>query len=366
VLTTSRTVVAALEPLVEGGRTWPEETSMTARPATDQTPTDSNVEEAFYAAVDAARHAPSLHNAQPWRWRIAGRLAELYTDTTRAIPVADPLGREMRLSCGAALELARITLATAGWHAVVTRLPDPTRPDLIARVQLAGRMEPAAETKELAAAIPLRRSDRRPFAPDPVPDTALEALVSAAQHENTGLLAITDPDRRVELAVLADEAAKIQESDPGYEAELARWTGTRPDAAGVIPEGVPDLDAPRHTDVPLRDWTLHPPGALPIAAGVDEHPVWCLLATTADAAADQIRAGEALARVLLTATNLGLATSVQSQPVEVPGIRTQVEHWLLANLGHLQALIRVGRPDPAAGPLPPAPRRAITDILTTD
>lgn len=339
---------------------------MTARPANDKTLTDSNVEEALYAAVDAARHAPSLHNAQPWRWRIAGRLAELYADTTRAVPVADPLGRELRLSCGAALEHARIVLSAAGWHVMVTRLPDPANPDLLARIHVAGRVEPATDTMELATAIPHRHSDRRPFAVAPVPDSALAALVKAATHEGANLLPVTDPDHRVELAVLAGQAAQIQESEPGYAAELARWTGTRPDAAGVVPAVVPHLDQPRHTDVPLRDWTLHTPGALPTPAGVDEQPVWCLLATDTDGPADQLRAGEALARVLLAATALGLATSVQSQPVEVPGVRMQVEHWLLADIGHLQALIRLGQPDPDAPPLPAAPRRDLTDVLTAE
>lgn len=340
---------------------------MTTRPATEQYGIGAEqTEQALYAAVEAARHAPSLHNAQPWRWRIAGRIAELYADSARAVPVADPLGREQRLSCGAALEHARIALAAAGWHVLITRLPDPDRPDLIARLHLAGRTEPDTGTMELAAAIPHRRSDRRPYAPDPVPDAAVTALVEAALHENAALLPVTDPDQRIQLAVLASRAATIQEGEPGYAEELARWTGTRPDAAGVVPGVVPHLEQPRHSDVPLRDWALRTPGTLATAPGVDEQPLWCLLATDTDTVADQVRAGEALARVLLTAASLGLATSVQSQPVEVPGIRLQLEHWLLAGLGHLQALVRVGWPDPDAAPQAAAPRRALTDILSTD
>jgi hypothetical protein len=117
---------------------------------------DASTEEALYAAVELARHAPSLHNAQPWRWRIAG----LYADTARAVPVADPLGRELRLSCGAALEHAKIALAAAGWHVILTRLPDPSRPDLIARIHLAGRVEPAAHTVQGGGGAVVRRTTR--------------------------------------------------------------------------------------------------------------------------------------------------------------------------------------------------------------
>jgi nitroreductase len=332
--------------------------------ATDQTPT--GIEESLYAAVDAARYAPSLHNAQPWRWRVAGGSAELYADADRAIPVTDPLGRELRISCGAALELARLTLAAAGWRVDTACFPDADRPDLVARLSVTGHGAPDEHSARLAAAIPYRRSDRRPYARQDVPGETLDALVRVAEQHGARLVTVDDEDRRIELAVLADRAARIQESEPGYQDELARWTGARPDGTGIIPAAVPHLEAPRHTDVPLRDLALRNTGTMPTAAGVDEQPVWCLLATDSDTAADQVRAGRALAAVLLTATALGLATGVQSQPIEVPGVRLELEHWLLSNLGRPQALIRVGWPDPDAAPLPTTPRRALADVLVAD
>lgn len=322
--------------------------------------------QALHAAVDLARRAPSLHNAQPWRWRITGTTAELYTDATREVPVADPFGREMLLGCGAALQHARVALAAAGWKVAVTRLPDTEKPDLVARLEVAGYEDPSAETTRLAAAILSRHTDRRPYARQTVDDAVLDALRGAAEDEHAHLQIVADADRLIELAVLASRAQQQQANEPGYRDELARWTGHRDDRAGVPPDAVPALVGPRHSNVPLRDFATSHPGTLQLPPTVDEEPVWCVLASDGDTAADHLRVGEALSRLLLTATDIGLASSVQSQPVEVPGVRAMIEARLLGGVGHAQALVRVGWPDPAATPLAAVPRRPLDDILAEE
>ncbi len=84
------------------------------------------------------------------------------------------------------------------------------------------------------------------------------------------------------------------------------------------------------------------PHGLEISESADEHPTWCVLWTERDAPEDWLRAGEALSRFLLNAAAQGLATGVQSQPVEVPMIRAQINEHLLAGLGHAQVLARIG------------------------
>jgi hypothetical protein len=46
------------------------------------------------ALVAEARLAPSVHNIQPTRWRISGVTVDLLGDLARAVPVADPVGRD--------------------------------------------------------------------------------------------------------------------------------------------------------------------------------------------------------------------------------------------------------------------------------
>ncbi|MGZ4520454.1 MAG: Acg family FMN-binding oxidoreductase, partial [Mycobacteriaceae bacterium] len=64
--------------------------------------------ETILAALDVACRAPSVHNTQPWRWAIAEHSVHLFADGSRRLPVVDPDGREMTISCGAALHHARV------------------------------------------------------------------------------------------------------------------------------------------------------------------------------------------------------------------------------------------------------------------
>src|SRR5258706_15552931 len=82
--------------------------------------------------LTAAARAPSLHNTQPWRFRLTPDTIELFADPARALGVVDPDGVELRIACGAALFNLRLALAGLGVRPIVTVLPDPTAPDLLA------------------------------------------------------------------------------------------------------------------------------------------------------------------------------------------------------------------------------------------
>jgi hypothetical protein len=85
--------------------------------------------QALYDAASTAGYAPSIHNTQPWHWRLDGDELELSVDRRRTLEFTDPVDRLAILSCGAALHQASVSLAADGWHAAVTRLPnsDPGR-----------------------------------------------------------------------------------------------------------------------------------------------------------------------------------------------------------------------------------------------
>ena len=63
---------------------------------------------------------------------------ELWADPERALPAADPAGREQRLACGAALFNLRLALQGCGIRPLVTLSGDPERPDLLACVRYGG------------------------------------------------------------------------------------------------------------------------------------------------------------------------------------------------------------------------------------
>jgi hypothetical protein len=70
---------------------------------------------AALALAEAARVAglaPSIHNTQPWRWRVDGDVLELYSEPIRQLHESDPGARLMVLSCGVALHHARTAGST--------------------------------------------------------------------------------------------------------------------------------------------------------------------------------------------------------------------------------------------------------------
>src|SRR5271169_4957780 len=89
---------------------------------------------AEYLITTAAR-APSVQNTQPWRFRVSEYVIELYADPGRKLKV-DPAGREMLISCGAALYGLRLAVRSLGYLPVVELLPDPARLRLLARMSL--------------------------------------------------------------------------------------------------------------------------------------------------------------------------------------------------------------------------------------
>jgi len=124
-------------------------------------------EDTAAAIVAAAVWAPSVHNTQPWWFAANGPELSLYADCGRQLPVADPDGREMLMSCGAALFTARLTARSLGWIPRTALLPDPADPLLVARVSWAERAAPAGFETRLFGQVQQRRTHRGGF--DPVP-----------------------------------------------------------------------------------------------------------------------------------------------------------------------------------------------------
>jgi hypothetical protein len=144
-------------------------------------------DQARYLIATAAR-APSVHNTQPWRFRVGRSAIELHCDPRRKLRV-DPAGREMLISCGAALFGLRLAIRSLGYQPVVELLPDPGRVRLLARV-MAGPAESMTVFEcEMLKAVPHRHTHRGGFAPVPLPAGLLAGLRHDARAEGARVFA---------------------------------------------------------------------------------------------------------------------------------------------------------------------------------
>ncbi|PZS21869.1 MAG: hypothetical protein DLM60_05390 [Pseudonocardiales bacterium] len=70
--------------------------------------------------------APSIYNCQPWRWRAStSDGVDLFADPDRHLITTDPQGRDLLLSCGAALHHLTVALAVYGIPADIGQSPTP-------------------------------------------------------------------------------------------------------------------------------------------------------------------------------------------------------------------------------------------------
>jgi len=92
--------------------------------------------------------------------------------------------------------------------------------------------------------------------------------------------------------------------------------------------------------------------------------VMLVLATHLDDDLSRLRAGEALSRVLLSATALGLTTCPLTEPLNDARSRVSLACDVFDGEAHPQALIRLGAPASNADPPTPVSRRPVSETTT--
>jgi nitroreductase len=305
-------------------------------------------------AAEAAIRAPSLHNSQPWRFRLRDGGIEVVADPQRQLTVADSGGWAVRIACGAATFNARLALAVHGTPAEAVIRPDRREPDVIARLTPGPDRVATYAEQDLFAAIPRRYSNRQPFWPDPVPAEARARLIEAARSEGAWLELLVGMTALAGFAEIANSADRVLRRDARYQSELFGWVHADAAADGVpVSAGAP-LGEPQDL-LPQRSF-----GERRRAPGRDfePEPLVAILGSAGDGPADQISAGQALQRILLTATDAGLASSMISQPIEVLAARDQLRRSL-GRSGVPQMALRIGYGHPGR----PTPRRDLDDVL---
>ena len=310
--------------------------------------------------ITSAARAPSVHNTQPWRFQVGRSGVELYCDPRRKLR-ADPLGREMIISCGAALFGLRLAVRGLGYLPVVELMPDPRRPRLLARVGMGAAAPVTRAEGRMLEAVPHRHTHRGPFEPGSLPGGLLAGLQHDALAERAELALIEGELAYQRLATIVAVAASRMDLDPRVRAETRQWTRSADSRAR---DGVPAMAfshrgqlRPRRR-LPQRDFDLDRGLAL-LPGGGESPSATAVLLTRGDRRADWLHAGQALHRLLLHAATRWVFASLNTQPLESPRFRAQIRARLRLT-GAPQMLLKLGR----ANTTPAAPRRPARELMT--
>jgi nitroreductase len=302
--------------------------------------------------VRVAARAPSLHNTQPWRFKVRPDAIELYADYSRQLSI-DPIGRELLISCGAALYGLRLAVRSLGRTPEVELFGEPAlqpaekaRLRLLARVRLGAPAPMTAAERKMLEAVPHRHTHRGPFEPASLPAGLLTGLQQDATTEDAALAVIDLDHAGRKLAGLMATASR----GPASRAEIyevQRWTRG---ASSQARDGVPAHAFPARS---AQSPGCHSPGWLSqrdfdlgrglglLAAGGPPAAATAVLVTAGDGEEDWLHAGQALNRLLLHAATQWVFARLQSQPLQAGTIRALIG-TRLALPGVPQMLLQFG------------------------
>jgi nitroreductase len=316
----------------------------------DQTPAVPN--ETFREMIAAAMLAPSSHNTQPWIFHPTPTGVELEVDHGRALPINDPDGRELIISCGTAVFNLEVAARHFGFSPYVTPYPDRRRPDVVADVALTAGA--GSDELDLYHAITERHTTRGSVTSEGL-TTDLRDRFGAVATLHQIEFDVVRQSHREEVAQLVADGDNWQFASPSWRRELAAWMRARRHGDGI---SVPQL-----TGWAVRSVVANSDLGLSTAKRdrhlVEAAPMIAVVATERDDERAWLEAGRALEHILLIAAREGLQVGFLNQPCQVPFLRDRLRE-LLGNRGIPQVMIRVGHPVERARP---SARRDVEDVI---
>lgn len=314
--------------------------------------------------IELACRAPSVHNTQPWRWRVVDEeTIELYAERRRQLRLSDPVGRNLALSCGAALHHGFVAAQALGLTAAIELMPLRDDENLLARISLSSDIR-TVEGLESLQALEERCTDRRRFTSWPIPDSRLTHLAKAAAGWGAHAIPITDVTARFRAEELLKRAMAIQASDPRFAEEQREWT------VHSRVDGMPMANAapPAHGRPPTRPNRFASASdarateAADAALVVESSDGLVAICSAADDQRSWVEAGEALSALWLQATHDGLSIVPLSQVVEVDETRQALHQDVFDGMARPQILVRVGWLESTRTPLGRTPRRPVDEV----
>lgn len=328
------------------------------------------------ALIASAILAASAHNTQPWIFRATPREIAVSADRSRSLSAADPLGRELEISLGCALENLALAGSANGHR---TRIAVSDQSDAIARVRLA----PGERLRSpLYEAIPHRRTNRYPFEHGrPISPQHLGAMTSLAQGlPGASVVWFADRHSRHAMRQTLIDATEAFTSDDEQSRAAFAWFRQdwdaftrRRDGLNVDTAGLPDIVTamakllpPQSRQASDKAWlasTRDRQTATAAAYGV---------ITVADASStvQRVMGGRLLQRMHLWATANGLAFQHMNQVTEradrerqlglSPQFGRAAETLIGPNTGEWLAAFRIGHPTREARH---SPRRTIAQVI---
>lgn len=313
--------------------------------------------------LEYARLAPSVHNAQPWRFVVSGNTISLAVAPERVLGAGDPTSRETWISFGICLEAMLQAAKGLGMKAKITDIQGAALSDIIATVQVT----PGGAKKQPAVlkALKDRHTHREKMEPASVPPDLIENCKQAISDlDGVSVFFMKDKPAIKQVASYTFKAMQLALGSPDFRHELYHlvrynWSPARTGMHGyTLGEGM--------LGSVFGKLSIKLGLGLSLKARHDQHRIedasaLVFVATRGDVPSFWLRAGQGYLRVALEIAKSGLAQGTLAAPIEAPGFHEDIEKLLDTPL-RLQTMLRIGK---AAHPVRSSPRLEVDELTST-
>lgn len=321
-----------------------------AAPAGD--PRDMDSDEMRVVATFAAL-ASCVQPSPPWQFTSSRHTIEVHADLERRADYFDRRGRQIYLACGEVSELARLGIRSLGRACTVKLLPSDGDDSLVATLTVGSSEATTPIEHRLIDAAPRRSTDFGRYSDIPVSRVALQRVREVAFDRGCWLRVLDQPDDRLAATTLRADAEDLIARNPEYGAGLELQPAVS--LSGQDPAGTDPTDRsvtiPRYSrrapDSPMRSPDSPAPAdavALTVMSEAERTSI-IVLGTDSDDPRAWLRAGRAIADLLLVLTDAGLVSAPLGPVVDLPVTRARLRHEL-GLIGYPQLMLRIGYRQP--------------------
>lgn len=319
----------------------------------------------IFRVIPSAILAPSAHNTQPWKFRVAGDHLDIFVDWDRHLHVSDPDHRQLYVSLGCAIANALVAGRNWDLSGTVAYFPHGEGKGLpTARLTFRDSYQSQAEQKRthaLFAAIADRRTDRSLYDSQPLTPAEKTELPAAADPH---VMLVEDRAVITRIAELTEQGTEHTLSRKDFKVELSHWVRNNwtrqsdgmPGYAMGMPAPVSLLSR-----LMVRLAPIHKQEAPKTRQQLESASAVAVITSAEDTPAHWMEAGRVLERLWLETAAAGLAVMPQVAAIEAgEDIRRQLQE-VIGTSQLPQSILRIGHS--TAGALRATPRRSVEDCV---
>ena len=309
--------------------------------------------------ASCASKAPSGHNSQPWKFRMAANKITIIPNFEASLPVVDKDNRELFISLGCAVENLLISASHFGYTAHIIQC---SRQGITVELT---KTEVMIEDV-LFAQIEKRQTNRSVFNGKKISDELLKQLQTLRKEDSVQFyfaeMGTSFANTITEYIMKGNE---IQMNDTLFKKELLSWMRFNRKQVEVTLDGLchqvfgnPPL--PIILARPIVNQFLKPKVQNKSDKKKIESSSHFVVCTTQKNTIEEwINLGRTLQRFLLSITKMGISYAFLNQPCEITRLALTLQEELPINKEYPALIIRIGY----ANPVPYSPRKKIESLL---